>query len=135
MTRVSDTHAMIAGMHPELVGGEMVFATLDRSDPRVADAVATMCEAEGLSVILRWEDAGAEDALASTLFRQITLNVHSALEGVGLTAAVATALADAGIPANVVAGHHHDHVFVPSAMAERAIACLEALSARARRTA
>jgi hypothetical protein len=132
MTRVSDTRAMIAGMQPELVGGDVVFATLDRSDPRVADAVATMREAEGLSVILRLEDAGPAEAAA---FRQITLNVHSALEGVGLTAAVASALAEAGIPANVVAGHHHDHVFVPSAMAERAIACLEALSAGARRTA
>ena len=43
----------------------------------------------------------------------LTLTVHSALEAVGLTAAVATALATADIPANVLAGYLHDHVLVP----------------------
>ena len=54
----------------------------------------------------------------------LTLTVHSALDGVGLTAAVATALAGAGIPANMIAGYHHDHVFVPEHQAEAALACL-----------
>jgi uncharacterized protein len=56
--------------------------------------------------------ATPEDPLA---MRQITLDVHSALDGVGLTAAVAVALAAEGIPCNMIAAHHHDHVFVPPA--------------------
>ena len=44
--------------------------------------------------------------------RRIELRVHSALEAVGLTAAVSGALADAGLTANVVAGAHHDHLLV-----------------------
>jgi hypothetical protein len=59
--------------------------------------------------------------------RRIELTVRSALDGVGLTAAVASALAEAGIPCNVVAAFHHDHVFAPAAMAERALAVLHAL--------
>ena len=47
-------------------------------------------------------------------------------------AAVAGALAEAGISANVVAAYHHDHIFVPAADAERALATLRALSARSR---
>ena len=54
----------------------------------------------------------------------ITLDVHSALEAVGLTAEVARVLTDAGIPCNIVAALHHDHLFVP---ADRAAAALRAL--------
>ena len=62
--------------------------------------------------------------------RRIVLQVFSALDGVGLTAAVATALANEGIPCNMIAGYHHDHVFVPSAMAGRAVAVLRDLQVR-----
>lgn len=65
------------------------------------------------------------------VMRQITLDVHSALDGVGLTAAVASALSDHGIACNVVAAHHHDHVFVPEAWAEEALTVLRDLAARA----
>jgi hypothetical protein len=61
--------------------------------------------------------------------RQITLRVHSALDGVGLTAAVASALSDAGIPCNMVAAFHHDHVFVPSSLAAAALDALRKLQA------
>ena len=51
----------------------------------------------------------------------------SSLEAVGLTAAVAGALAAEGISANVVAAFHHDHVFVPAGRAAEAMACLARL--------
>ena len=53
------------------------------------------------------------------------------MEAVGLTAAVAAALAEAGISANVVAAYYHDHIFVSKVSAERALAVLEALSTSA----
>ena len=59
----------------------------------------------------------------------ITLRVHSDLAAVGLTAAFARALADAGIACNVVAGVHHDHLFVPADRAGDALAALRALQA------
>jgi hypothetical protein len=55
--------------------------------------------------------------------------VDSSLEAVGLTAAVAGALAAAGISANVVAAFHHDHVFVPADRGVEAMACLDRLRA------
>ena len=57
----------------------------------------------------------------------ITLNVHSALEAVGLTAAVSQALALAGISCNVVAAYHHDHLFVPVSEARRALHILQGM--------
>jgi hypothetical protein len=59
--------------------------------------------------------------------RMITLTVHSSLAAVGLTAAFSARLAREGIGANVVAAFHHDHIFVPAADAERALAALKAL--------
>ncbi|WP_175108399.1 ACT domain-containing protein [Pararobbsia alpina] len=49
----------------------------------------------------------------NALFRcaWITLTVNSALEAVGLTAALATALGNSGISCNVVAGAYHDYIF------------------------
>ena len=61
----------------------------------------------------------------------ITLNVYSSLEGVGLTAAVATALGDKAIPCNMVAACHHDHVFVPSDKCDQALEVLNTLQQEA----
>ncbi|RPI21034.1 MAG: ACT domain-containing protein, partial [Acidobacteria bacterium] len=49
------------------------------------------------------------------------------LEAVGLIAAVSGKLADAGIPTNPVSAFHHDHLFVPAAQAETAVAALKSL--------
>lgn len=87
-----------------------------------ADAFALIREDEGVTAIV--PDDG--DAAG---FARITLMVHSALEGVGLTAAVSTALAEAQIACNVVAGLHHDHLFVPWARRHEALAILQRLSA------
>ena len=59
--------------------------------------------------------------------RCISLNVFSSLEGVGLTAAVASALAAHNIPCNMVAAYHHDHVFVPASMCNQAMQVLKSL--------
>ena len=58
----------------------------------------------------------------------ITLDVHSSLEAVGLTAAVSAALAEENISCNVVAAYYHDHLFVPVADAERAMETLMRLT-------
>ena len=53
--------------------------------------------------------------------------MHSALGAVGLTAAVARALADEGVPCNVLAGAMHDHLLVPEDDAARALDALRRL--------
>lgn len=128
MTRVRETQAMIASMAPQRQAGEFVFATVDSAP---AQAVATVQEAEGLSAILPVDVALALGHAAEMPMAMITLQVNSALDGVGLTAAVAAALADEGMACNVVAGHHHDHIFVLAHEADKALARLKALAAEA----
>jgi hypothetical protein len=129
MSSVPDKGAMIAGMRPRLVEGTYVFATLEAGDRLAGSAIATMQEQEGLSVNLQVSPAGKAALSTTGAFRQITLDVRSALDGIGLTAAVSAVPEKAGIPCNMVAGHHHDHVFVPAAQADDALACLQDLSA------
>lgn len=57
----------------------------------------------------------------------IALQVHSALYAVGLTAAVSSALAEAGVSCNVIAGYHHDHLLVPFERGQEALTILRAL--------
>ena len=131
---VGDALAVVAGMQPVLEPGDLVFCTT--SDEVVAaearpSALGLFSEAEGLSLILPRATAEALGFPVDLPMRRIVLTVASALDGVGLTAAVAGALAAEGVPCNVVAAFHHDHVFVPSAMAERALQVLKALQASA----
>ncbi|MCH8264724.1 MAG: ACT domain-containing protein, partial [Proteobacteria bacterium] len=81
-----------------------------------------------LSLILEQEVADRGGLSYASVFRAITLTVHSSLDAIGLTAAVAGKLAEHGISANVVAASYHDHIFVPRDKAEQALKLLAALS-------
>jgi hypothetical protein len=89
--------------------------------------VVTVREQEGITVVVN--EAVAQTAQLQVLFRAawITLNVHSDLQAVGLTAAFASALGQANISCNVIAGAFHDHIFVPVESADDAMATLLAL--------
>lgn len=120
-TPVQRGEAMVREMAPRLCDGVFVFAATD--DPVPRGALGMFREAEGVSAILP-AASGAPGGM-----RQITLDVYSALDGVGLTAAVSASLAEADIACNMVAALHHDHVFVPEADAARALSILTDLSA------
>ncbi len=128
---VRDTKAMIAGMDPVLDPGPWVFAAFppDRAATLAPSAFALIREDEAVTLILPMDAARAAGADISLPMARITLRVHSALDGVGLTPAVAAALAARGIPCNMVAGFHHDHAFVPSTRADEAMATLRARAA------
>lgn len=125
-----DGHAMIAGMTPVLDGETYAFCSATNgalAAEALPLATGMFREAEGISLILTAGDAERLGFTIDQPMARITLNVYSALDGVGLTAAVASALAEAGIACNMIAAFHHDHVFVPLAHAEEALAILEAL--------
>ena len=54
--------------------------------------------------------------------------MHSSLEAVGLTAAVSTTLAQAGISCNMLAGYFHDHLLVPVDRLDDALSLLRRLA-------
>jgi len=84
-------------------------------------------EEEGLRLIVSKKNALLNNLKIDDVFRAITLTVHSSLDAVGLTAAVSSKLSSAGISANVVAAYHHDHIFVQSKYAAKAMDSLKEL--------
>lgn len=88
---------------------------------------ATVVEAEGLTVVAGLAEVEAA-GMVSEPWARISLTVHSDLAAVGLTATIAGALASQGISCNVIAGLHHDHLFVPWERREDGLACLRALA-------
>ncbi|MEM7377009.1 MAG: ACT domain-containing protein [Pseudomonadota bacterium] len=130
MSGVTDLDTLIATLRPELLAGEFVFVTLDGDygDGAALHPIAACREDEGLSLIVPRASAVSAGLAFDGVFRMISLRVHSSLDAVGLTAAIATRLGEVGIPANVVAARYHDHVFVPADRADDALQSLTTLT-------
>jgi predicted N-acetyltransferase YhbS len=132
MTAEVNLQELLASMHPLQREGEYVYVLWPHGRPLAAGIEAAVREAEGLTVVLPRADADRQGLSYDFVGAWITLQVHSALEAVGLTAAVSRALTDARISCNVLAGFHHDHLLVPVADAPRALEVLAELAARSR---
>jgi hypothetical protein len=128
----SDLLTLIASMAPVLDDQTWAFVSADAAliDKYSEVALAVFKESEGATLVIPW-DRSSEFEICSAPMARITLEVHSSLEAVGLTAAVSQALASEAISANIMAGYFHDHIFVPESAGERAMACLTLLSASA----
>ena len=136
MTAEHDRTPLLRHLHPVLHIDPHGFAVIGPG--AVNTPFAVIAEIEGTTAgatLVALEAAGLPGAEPMA---RISLSVHSALTAVGLTAvgltavglmaAVATALAQQGINANVVAGFHHDHILVPWDRRMAAMAALQALS-------
>ena len=121
-----DIGKLITGMKPKLNKGEFVFCFLPENSPHYSqksknqlekivqreDILCEFKEAEGITFVLKKEVADKMGIKYEYVAAWLTLEIHSALEAVGLTAAVSKSLAEADISANVIAAYHHDHIFV-----------------------
>jgi uncharacterized protein len=128
MPAINDLKVLLTQMHPKLNPGRYAFVAVPSGislDP--AAIVASVREPEGLSVILAEQTAIELGLPVAFTAAWITLTVHSDLAAVGLTAAFSQALAQAGVSCNVIAGVHHDHVFVAIDQSEQAMNALRCL--------
>jgi hypothetical protein len=127
MAGTTDLAQLLRTLDPVLRDGEFVYATVVEV-PAGVPVEATVREPEGLTIVVRRDAADIHGIRYDYVAAWITLTVHSSLEAVGLTAAFATALSREGISCNVLAGHHHDHILVATADAERAMTVLRGLA-------
>ena len=105
---------------PTLQDGAFKFITTKESIiPK--DAVAMIRETEGTTLII---PAVGEDG---EVFAWISLVNETLLTETGITSRFSKALADAGIACNVLAGFHHDHIFVPYDKRNQAVEIIAAL--------
>ena len=124
---------LVRELAPRLNPGQFVFVTFDDDKTRDVDVIGSFVETEGLSLIITQQDADRIEADYQVVLSWITLDARSSLQAVGLTTLVAQALAEQEIACNVVAGNHHDHLFVPNSDAAAAMQILEQLVQKAKK--
>lgn len=96
----------------------------DNSDFRI---LGTFKEDEGLTLIASKEFFETNNIKYEGPYAKLTIEVHTSLELVGLTAILAKKLAENQISANVVAGYFHDHIFVQYGIYQKAIDAINSL--------
>jgi hypothetical protein len=114
-----DLSRLLKDLRPRLRIERFAFRAASVTTLQAGD-FALVREDEGVTAI-RQDPAGE--------WACITLDVHSSLHAVGLTAALSSRLTEAGITANIVAGLNHDHLFVPWDRRDDALDCLSGLAA------
>ena len=125
---ISDLNELLGSMSPRLNEGVYVFASVSKeTDTASLDPIATFRENEGISLVVDESHLDGTEVDVSFRAAWITLEVNSDLNAIGLTAAVASALAKSEISCNVVAGANHDHLFVPLERAQDAMDALNEL--------
>lgn len=136
MAAEKDLRVLLSNLSPVVSADEFIFVSLSEQESEddkhrvlMTEAKGIFKEAEGVTFILACQLATKHGLSGEGPFKCITCEVHSSLDAVGMTAAMSTALGRAGISANVVAAYHHDHIFVQSDKAPRAVEVLKELSA------
>lgn len=132
MAGVKDLEDMLQNLSVSRRAGTWTMVSVDQAAGAPVelstDIAAVITEAEGITAITTVEEAERRGWDIEFRAAWLTLEIHSSLEGVGLTAAVSAALADHGIAANMVAGYYHDHILVPEARADEAMVLITELA-------
>ncbi|MBJ2126986.1 ACT domain-containing protein [Flavobacterium sp. IB48] len=113
---------ILENLNPLLNNGKYVFTKVDSLDLIPFSKILFLFkEQEGITVVLEKYFAEELNLNFSYVASWITLEVHSSLAAVGLTAAFSQALGKANISCNVVAAYLHDHIFVDENDAQKAM--------------
>ena len=133
MSGERDLAKLLQNMKPEIHEDVFVFCSISNDDKIAAtlDPIHIFREREGITFVVRRDDAESAALPYQFASRLITLTVHSSLEAVGFLAAVTGRLAGAGIGVNAVSAFYHDHLFVPEHRADEALQLLRDMARQA----
>lgn len=129
MSGENNLQILLRTASPAINQGSYVFCTLkDPETELLHQSVVMVREREGVTLVLPQSVADGLGITYEYVAGWITLEVHSSLAAVGLTAAFSAALAKCGISCNVVAGFYHNHIFVALEDTERAAEAIRILA-------
>ena len=123
----TDLDAMLSTLGVQRRPGVFAYIAVEVPTPGLIAAAHAMVKEGRLTTIVLPVDVAERAGQSTDLqFAWLTLSVQSSLAAVGLTAVVSGRLAALGIPCNVLAGYHHDHLLVPVDRVDDAISALTA---------
>ena len=127
---IKDLKLLLKKMNPHIYETEYVFCSLSgkQKDMLKLNPLLTFNEEEGLTVILKKNEADRAKIPYRGVWKMITLKVNSDLLAIGFLAQITRKLADASISVNIVSACHHDHLFVPADKSYEALDILQKLS-------
>lgn len=104
---------------------EYGFATVS-ADHNVnhQEVIGLFKESEGLTIIATTKYFAANKISFEGPYAKLTIDLHTSLELLGLTAELTTRLSSRGMAANVVAAYFHDHIFVQYDLRQQAMEAL-----------
>ena len=121
---------LLNNLQPNLLNEDYVFITLEDYSFdffNLLHPIATFKEEEGLTLVISEERAKRENFEYNSVFKCISLGVHSSLNSVGLIATISTLLTEKGISCNVFSGYFHDHLFVQKSLSKEALELLQSI--------
>lgn len=131
MSGEKDLEAILRSILVSCDGKEYIYCATNSDSALMSllpDAIGLFREDEATTVIMLKDLLQPSDYIqTSDSYAKLTIDVHTSLEAVGLTAAIAKVLTDYGISANVVAAYYHDHIFVPYKSKDKAVEALSSL--------
>mgnify|MGYP001570329292 FL=1 len=128
MTGQTNLSEVLKSMQVSCDNIEYGFASVKDKQVNFDEQVlGTFKENEGLTVIAQKEYLETNNIQYEGPYAKLTIEIHTSLELVGLTAVLAKKLAENQISANVVAGYFHDHIFVQYAVRQKAIEAINNL--------
>ena len=130
MSGETNLKALLKSMQPVLCLGEYVFCSVNNQNHCFShlDPIGQFRENEGLTLILKREQADTANLSYTSAFSMITLSIHSSLEAVGFLAAITSKLAERDISVNPVSAYYHDHLFVPASRTQETMKLLQEFS-------
>ena len=106
---------------------EYGFATVKDNNFSLKEILGIFQEDEGLTLIATKQYFEKNNILYDGPFAKLTIENHTSLDLVGLTATLSTELAKNEISANVIAAYFHDHIFIQYNLRQRAIEIINSL--------
>ncbi len=104
------------------------FVSVENTEFKFEEGMlGTFQEKEGVTIVATNEYLAKNGLQPEALFAKVTVEIETSLQMVGLTAMLATKLAENNISANVIAGYFHDYIFVQYEMRQKALDVLNSL--------
>ena len=121
---------ILGNLKPRILEGSFVFTTSnDELDHlmKTFKPIATFREEEGITLVISKDEADRFNIKYDSLFRCISLGVHSSLNSYGLISSISRELTKKKISSNVFSGFYHDHIFVQADLADTALQVINSL--------